>query len=322
MNGIHGVINLHKPPGCTSQQAVTRIKRIFGSRKAGHTGTLDPMATGVLLVCLNEATKLSSFLTGMDKRYAARGKLGERTDTYDAEGKVTEQRESSHITPEMVRAALERFSGKIRQLPPMFSAIKVEGEPLYRMARKGIHIDRPEREVHISEISLAGADIPYFDFSVTCSKGTYVRTLCDDIGMNLGTGAHLVSLERTRTGDFDIQDSVTLDELKEDEALTSLIKEARQGGASAPSSGWEALLSYLAQKKYFISCDRALSSLDEALLEEEDVKKIKQGQQVPYYSVREIAAESFVRLKDGAGNLFGIGGISGGKLRVVRLLNL
>ncbi len=207
------IISLNKPKDITSQDAVTKVKRILKVKKAGHTGTLDPMATGLLLICINRATRLASYFLNLDKEYKAVMKLGEATDTQDAYGKIISKTEHIAIDKAAVEETLQSFKGKILQQPPMFSALKHEGEPLYKLARKGITIERKSREVNISDIELLNINIPYVSFSAVCSKGTYIRTLCDDMGKKLGVGAHLYELERTAIGSFRIEESLSIDEL-------------------------------------------------------------------------------------------------------------
>lgn len=207
---MKGVVIVDKPAGITSHDAVDRVRKLLGERKAGHTGTLDPMATGVLPVCVGEATKIASFLTGDDKVYEATMRLGVRTDTLDMTGQVlTEQQ--PRATEADVKAVLAAFTGTITQVPPQYSAVKVRGKALYKWARKGIRVEPPPREVQIREILLQGIELPRVRFTVTCSKGTYVRTLCADMGDRLGCGAALEQLRRTRSGIFRLQDAVRLD---------------------------------------------------------------------------------------------------------------
>jgi tRNA pseudouridine55 synthase len=207
---MKGVVIVDKPAGITSHDAVDRVRKLLGERKAGHTGTLDPMATGVLPVCVGEATKIASFLTGDDKVYEATMRLGVRTDTLDMTGQVlTEQQ--PRATEADVRAVLAAFTGTITQVPPQYSAVKVRGKALYKWARKGIRVEPPPREVEIREILLQGIEMPRVRFTVTCSKGTYIRTLCADMGDRLGCGAALEQLRRTRSGIFRLQDAVRLD---------------------------------------------------------------------------------------------------------------
>ena len=208
------IISLNKPKGITSQDAVTKVKRILNIKKAGHTGTLDPMATGLLLVCVNKATRLASYFTDLDKDYRAVMKLGESTDTQDAEGTVTASSEKVDFDESVIIGALKAFEGKIMQQPPMFSAIKHKGKALYKYAREGIEIERKPREINIYSIELLKINIPYIEFNVRCSKGTYIRTLCYDIGRKLGTEAHMTELERTTIGSFKVNDSLSPDELR------------------------------------------------------------------------------------------------------------
>ena len=208
------IISLNKPKGITSQDAVTKVKRILNIKKAGHTGTLDPMATGLLLVCVNKATRLASYFTDLDKDYRAVMKLGESTDTQDAEGTVTASSDKVDFDDSTIRDAFKAFEGKILQQPPMFSALKHKGKALYKYARKGIEIERKPREINIYNIKLLKINIPYIEFSVRCSKGTYIRTLCYDIGQKLGTEAHMSELERTAIGSFKVNESLNPDELR------------------------------------------------------------------------------------------------------------
>jgi tRNA pseudouridine55 synthase len=207
---MKGVVIVDKPAGITSHDAVDRVRKLLGERKAGHTGTLDPMATGVLAVCVGEATKIASFLTGDDKVYEVTMLLGIRTDTLDMTGQVLTEQEP-RVTEADVKAALAAFAGTITQVPPQYSAVKVRGKALYKWARKGIRVEPPPREVQIREILLQGIELPRVRFTVTCSKGTYVRTLCADMGDRLGCGAALEQLRRTRSGIFRLQDAIRLD---------------------------------------------------------------------------------------------------------------
>jgi len=209
------IINLNKPKDITSQDGVTRVKRILTVKKAGHAGTLDPMATGVLIVLINKATKLASYFSSLDKEYKAVMKLGTATDTQDAYGKVIETCDDISTDREQVEEVLRSFSGITLQEPPMFSALKHKGKPLYKLARKGIEIERKPREINISMIELLDFNPPYITFRAKCSKGTYIRTLCHDMGKKLGTVAHLCELERTSIGEFHISDSISPDTLNE-----------------------------------------------------------------------------------------------------------
>ena len=198
---IHGVFLLDKPQGMSSNDIMQKVKRIFQANKAGHTGALDPLATGMLPICLGEATKFSQFLLDADKRYLVTAKLGERTDTSDAEGQVVDTREVKVKTPEIL-TALEQFRGDILQVPTMFSALKHNGKPLYEYARQGITVEREARPITIFELNFIEYNAPYLTLEVHCSKGTYIRTLVDDLGEVLGCGAHVTMLRRTAVADY------------------------------------------------------------------------------------------------------------------------
>ena len=198
---IHGVFLLDKPQGMSSNDIMQKVKRIFQANKAGHTGALDPLATGMLPICLGEATKFSQFLLDADKRYLVTAKLGERTDTSDAEGQIVETRDVNVKTPEIL-TALEQFRGDILQVPTMFSALKHNGKPLYEYARQGITVEREARPITIFELNFIEYNVPYLTLEVHCSKGTYIRTLVDDLGEALGCGAHVTMLHRTAVADY------------------------------------------------------------------------------------------------------------------------
>ncbi len=210
---MDGVLIVDKPGGITSFQVVKKVKRILKAPKVGHGGTLDPLATGVLPIFLNRATKLASFLMSGTKRYRTTMKLGIETDTQDREGKITA--ESNHITEDhqLIIQAFNSFKGTIEQIPPMFSALKVKGTPLYKLARKGISLNLKSRKVHIHEIKVIDISLPHITFEVCCSPGTYVRTLCADIGKKLSCGGHLTELKRLQSGNFLLDDSISLDQL-------------------------------------------------------------------------------------------------------------
>lgn len=209
---VDGVVLLHKPAGITSNGALQRVKRLFSAEHAGHTGTLDPMASGLLPVCLGEATKFAGDLLASEKRYLARLRLGERTDTGDAEGTVIERRDAA-VSREQLLAALERFRGEGVQVPPMYSAVKHRGRPLYEYARKGQEIKRAPRPVSISAIELLSFAAGEALLALACSKGTYVRVLAEDLGEALGCGAHLCALVRTGVGTLSLEQARSLEEL-------------------------------------------------------------------------------------------------------------
>ncbi len=213
---VNGVLLFDKPRGLTSQQAVARIKRLFAARKAGHTGTLDPMADGLLPVGLGEATKFSRFLLDADKGYQATLRLGTTTTTGDAEGEILEQKDAAATTAD-INAVLNRFVGMHNQTPPMHSAVKVAGKPLYAYARAGVTIDRKSRAIHIYSLQLIDFKENILNIRVRCSKGTYIRVLAEDIGIALGCGAHLTALTRETAGGYELADAVTCEAL---EAMT------------------------------------------------------------------------------------------------------
>lgn len=199
---VNGVLLLDKPGGLSSNQALQRVRHLFQAQKAGHTGTLDPMATGLLPVCFGEATKFSAHLLEADKVYRTRVVLGTMTDTGDAEGEVIERRDVPHLTEARIEAVLEDFRGEIDQVPPMVSALKHQGRRLYELAREGKTVARAARRVTVYDARLIGQDEGCFDLEVRCSKGTYIRTLAEDIGQALGCGAHISVLRRLATGPF------------------------------------------------------------------------------------------------------------------------
>ena len=208
-----GIVNVFKPPGLTSHDVVSRIRRIYGTRKAGHSGTLDPDAAGVLPVFIGNATRLLEYAATDRKYYRAEGLLGIRTETGDTSGKVLEEKPVPDISTEAFETCLTGFRGTIMQVPPMYSAIKVKGKKLYEYARQGIAVERAVRPVEIFKLELVSFQLPRFTLDVDCSKGTYVRTLLEDIGASLGTCATLERLVRTRAGKFSAEDAHTLEEI-------------------------------------------------------------------------------------------------------------
>ncbi|MES9972432.1 MAG: tRNA pseudouridine(55) synthase TruB [Candidatus Thiodiazotropha sp.] len=212
---ISGVLLLDKPEGMTSNKALQEVKFLYKAAKAGHTGSLDPLATGLLPICFGEATKLSAFLLDADKHYRVRVKLGETRTTADAEGEVLHQADPSGVTETMLRNTLSDFLGEQQQLPPMYSAIKHQGERLYKLARKGVEVEREPRAITIHSLQLIDFSLPEFEMDVHCSKGTYVRTLAEDIGKQLGCGAYVSGLRRTGVGPYDDQSMVTLGQVQQ-----------------------------------------------------------------------------------------------------------
>ena len=211
---VHGVLNINKPAGMTSHDVVDAVRKILGVRRVGHTGTLDPQATGVLPLCVGRATRIAQFLTQADKEYLMTLRLGVTTDTLDAAGKETGRVADIQVRQEDLLAILPRFVGEIQQVPPIFSAKKYRGERLYRLARRGEKVERPPVAVRVHALELLEFAPPFVRLRATCSKGTYARSLCDDIGRALGCGGHLHALTRTRAGRFSLDGVLTLEELE------------------------------------------------------------------------------------------------------------
>ncbi|MBE7415736.1 MAG: tRNA pseudouridine(55) synthase TruB [Deltaproteobacteria bacterium] len=240
--GYNGVLVIDKPQGWTSHDVVQHVKRKLKARKAGHLGTLDPIATGVLVLVLDSATKYASSLGAGVKEYLAECRLGEETDTYDSEGSVVRAPGTGDLTADDVRKALEGFRGRISQVPPMYSAVKSKGTPLYKLARKGVTVEREPREVTVHELEITALDLPVLEFRTVCSAGTYVRSICHDLGERLGCGGHLQALRRTRSGAFHIDEAadpkIPAEELAKriiplDEALGRAAREAGHHGPEA-----------------------------------------------------------------------------------------
>jgi tRNA pseudouridine55 synthase len=212
---LDGILNIDKPAGKTSYGVVAMVKRLSGERRVGHAGTLDPAATGVLPVCLGQGTRIVEFLVATTKTYRAGIELGVTTDTYDASGRITQRGDPSSIDLDKFQSALASLRGTIRQTPPMYSALKHRGQPLYKLARSGINVERKSRTVTIHRLDLIDWQPPVAIIEIECSKGTYIRSLAHDLGQSLGCGAHLQSLVRTRCGIFDIKDAVSIPRLEE-----------------------------------------------------------------------------------------------------------
>lgn len=249
---MDGFIVIDKPSGLTSHDIVARVRRILGQKKVGHTGTLDPFATGVLPVAVGEGTKAIPYLDESVKEYRATMVLGVATDTQDCTGRIEREGDWTLLLPETVADTFDVFIGRIKQVPPMYSAVKQGGVPLYRLARKGCEVEREARDVEINSIKIHSIDLPLIDFTVSCSRGTYVRTLAHDIGERLGCGAHLRELRRLRSGPFELVSAITLDDLirfKDSGEIFSC----------------------------FISPNTALGHLWEIELSEEDIRKVSCG---------------------------------------------
>jgi tRNA pseudouridine55 synthase len=284
---IDGILVLDKPEGMSSNRALQVVKRLYGAAKAGHTGSLDPLATGVLPLCFGEATKFSQFLLDADKAYQSTFVLGTATDTGDAEGQVLQTLDTGPISQPQVAAALEAFRGEIEQTPSMFSAIKHQGQPLYKLARQGVEVERKVRRVVIKKLELlafrAGARAEV-DIYLECSKGTYVRSIAEDLGRALGCGAHVASLRRSRAGPFDLADSVSLGTL---EALKANGQEAQMDALLLPA-------------------DAAVEALPLVRLSESGGFYIRQGQPV---QVPNAPRDGMVRVALESGEFLGVGEI-------------
>lgn len=301
---MNTVINLNKPRGISSQLAVTKVRRLLDAKKAGHAGTLDPIATGILLVCLGEATKITRFLTEADKEYIAVMKLGEKTNTLDSEGEVIKKTDYLSLEEHHIRQVVESFKGTIRQIPPMFSAVKIGGSPLYKLARKGLTVERAERVITIHNLEITGFQPPFLEIKVACSKGTYIRTLCSDIGDALGVGAHMTELKRTRIGAFRLEESIPLEGLGE-LSLKALNEEGGKWTSSPSITG----------------LDAALRHIEEMILTEKEFAGAWNG--VPF-NRRDLvqSGSEFLRLKDPEGKLFALGRVTGGLILIERRLNI
>lgn len=270
---INGILLLDKPQGMSSNAALQQAKRLFQAAKAGHTGALDPLATGVLPLCFGEATKVSQFLLDADKRYLTRIKLGERTDTADSEGQVISARPVENVTKQVLVNCLSQFKGQIEQLPPMYSALKHKGQPLYKLARAGQEVERKRRLITVHDLILHEFDGNELSLEIRCSKGTYVRTIADDLGEALGCGGHVTELRRLQAGIFRLEDCVTpemLNEIFEKDGLDGIDKLLRPA-------------------------DQAIGHLPEVRMPTDTAAYIRQGQAV---MVRHLPPEGLVRLYD------------------------
>lgn len=211
---INGIVLLDKDTGLSSNAALQKVKRLFFAKKAGHTGALDPLASGILPICLGQATKVAGFLLDDDKRYFVRGQFGRMTDTGDSEGEVIKTQPFEQLEEEKIRLAVNHFIGDIEQVPPMYSALKKDGKPLYKLARQGIEVDRPARPVTIHHIDYLGYENGIVSLEVSCSKGTYIRTLIEDIGNKLDCGAHVIELRRTGFAHIGIDQTIKFSDLE------------------------------------------------------------------------------------------------------------
>jgi len=211
---LEGVLLVDKPSDHTSHDVVARLRRKLNMKRIGHAGTLDPMATGLMILLIGKATKISQYLISLDKAYEGTIELGKVTDSQDAQGEVLETRPVPALTEADVRTAMATFLGDQYQMPPMFSAIKIDGVPLYKNARKGVEVEREPRFIRVMSFELTRFALPHFDFKLRCTKGTYVRTIAHDLGQKIGCGAHLSALRRTSTDKFNLSDALTLDQIE------------------------------------------------------------------------------------------------------------
>ncbi len=294
---VNGILLLDKPIGLTSNDALQEVKHLYKARKAGHTGSLDPLASGLLPICLGEATKASGFLLDADKHYRMTCRLGVRTTTGDAEGEVLETRPVGALDTAALEAVLDRFRGPIQQVPPMYSAVKHQGERLYKLARQGVEVAREARTVVIRELTLLAMNLPELELDVHCTKGTYVRTLAEDIGDLLGCGAHVTALRRLGVGPYDEAGMITLADLKK------LLLQ-----------GFEALDAIL------LPVETALAQWPGVRLSSDAAFYLRQGQPV---LVPHAPTSGWVRLYQGEHQFLGMGQIlDDGRVAPKRLMNL
>lgn len=290
---VSGVLLLDKPLGFSSNQALQKVKWLYQAAKAGHTGTLDPLATGLLPICFGEATKFSHYLLDAHKGYHATIQLGSTTTTGDAEGEVLSRSEVS-VSPAQLDRVIAHFIGKITQVPPMYSALKFEGKALYEYAREGVDIERAARDVTIFDVQLIRFEKDVIEITVTCSKGTYIRTLAEDMGAALGCGAHLIGLRRTSTADYRLENAVTIEQL---EKMTLNDKDA-----------------------LLLAVDSSLQNMPAVHVDADSAFYLSQGQSI--WQSGQIPAEDF-RLYDAAGTFLGLGKrLDDGKIAPKRLVNL
>lgn len=304
---VSGVLLIDKPQGMTSQQVVSKVKYLLksdvhDSKKAGHTGTLDPMATGLLPICLGEATKFSHYQLDAVKSYQAIIKLGEQTDTGDAEGEIITTIPVPHVTQAMLQSVTEQFLGEIMQVPPMYSALKKDGKKLYELAREGIEVERAARPLTIYELSLTPLSDQQLQLTVTCSKGTYVRVLAEDIAKALGTVGHLTALRRIQTGDFEIANAITLADF--------------------------AALDVAARFDKLLAVDACVHSLPSLVLDDNQSKRIRQGQRLNVKTTMltqqlNLTFNQTFRLFDDHEQFLGTGLLEpNGRLQPMKLVNL
>ncbi|RYV03357.1 tRNA pseudouridine(55) synthase TruB [Shewanella sp. OPT22] len=285
---VNGIVLLDKSTGMSSNFALQRVKRLFNAQKAGHTGALDPLATGMLPICLGEATKFSQHLLDSDKRYLVTAKLGVRTDTSDSDGEVVETK-PVEFTQEQLDAGLEQFRGDIKQVPTMFSALKYQGQPLYKYAREGITVPREARPILVFDLTFIKLEGDELTLDIHCSKGTYIRTIIDDLGELLGCGAHVIMLRRTHVADYPYERIVTLEQLQEMVEGTEPEDDHR----------------FVELDKHLLPMDSAVARYPEVNLPITLLEALMQGQAVP---AADLQPEQLVRITLGENKLFvGVG---------------
>jgi tRNA pseudouridine55 synthase len=293
-NDVNGILLLDKPLGISSNQALQKVRYLFKAKKAGHTGSLDPLATGVLPICFGEASKVTPFLLDSNKSYTCTAQLGETTTTGDKEGDSLQTREIKPFSLDELEAVLDKFRGDISQVPPMYSALKHNGQPLYKLARQGIEIKRKERAVTIFELDLLDQTTDSITLHIKCSKGTYIRTLAQDIGEALGCGAHLSMLRRTEVEPFDCTTLYTIDEIEK------LAADKQQ-----------------TLEETLLAIDSALPQHPSLVLSDDELKRIKYGLKV---SRRDLPNSQIIRLYDQDSTFIGIGRLSSDKQLTARRL--
>lgn len=284
-DGLEGVLIAHKETGWTSHDVVAKVRKLLGESKVGHAGTLDPSATGVLPILVGRATRIAEYLMDWDKEYRAVLRLGETTDTLDASGRVLEKNDPSCVDDDAIHRVVAQFRGVQRQLPPMYSAVKVGGQPLYKAARAGKILDRAERSVTIHKLEVMAVNGRDVTLRIVCSKGTYVRTLCADIGQSLAVGGHLYALERRRVGPLSVDQALTIDQIASHLKLGTL-------------------------QQHVLSLDHLLSQLPAVVVTAEQAQRVVHGNPVSPAGISHLPVSSYpvaVRLKNEAGQLLAIG---------------
>lgn len=288
---MDGVLNIYKPKGMTSFDVVRLVKKTSSTRKVGHAGTLDPEASGVLPVCIGRGTKIIEFIMESEKVYRVQMKLGVITDTYDVEGKVVSVRDVL-VSDSSIKDTILSFKGESFQVPPMYSALKVNGKKLYELARNGIEIERDPRKIFIHDIKIHSIEKPFVDFEVICSKGTYIRSLCYDIGNKLECGAMMNNLERLATGRFKIEESVNINELTKENI-----------------------------EEHLISMNDALKNYDEIVVNDKFEKLLRNGVNIKDKQLTEkVREEALMRVYNSNGELLGLGIKSRDTFKIVKLL--